>query len=897
MMKKLLRIIFAGVLSVFLLFALFTYFPTSSEVKALPGSFEKSKIAEGFNTPTDFAFSPDGRIYVLEKGGAIKLLKNGQTLNYATLPVNSDGERGLLGIALDPNFASNKYIYIYYVRNDPLEIRVSRFIENGDSLNLASETVLLKSSQPLNLNHHSGTVRFGPDGKLWITIGNNSISSNSQDLSNIHGKVLRINKDGTIPSDNPFASSGNIKKEIYSYGLRNPFRFNFLQDGRVIVGDVGEGSWEEINVLVKGGNFGHPHQEGICSNCPYINPIYAYPHNNQSASVTGGTVYTGSAFPSEYKGNYFFADYSLGFIKRLILDSGGNLIEEKSFDDTAGTVVELLQGGDGNLYFLTIFPGELYKVRFTSDNIAPTAKISANKTSGALPLSINFSSNGSSDPENKPLNYKWNFGDGTTSTEANPTKVYSNSGKFSAKLIVNDGSKDSEPVTLEIHAGNNAPQINFISPASDLKYNAGQSISYSATASDPEDGSLATSAFSWEVIFHHGTHIHPFLGPINGIKSGNFVIPDTGEPASNTWYEVKLTVTDSVGLKTIVSRNILPNKIKITLASDPLGMNLTVDGIPSVAPVTFEGVVGFKRNLDATSPQSKDGIGYDFLNWSDGGAKSHQIVTPQNDITYTAKFASKGSGTGNLRFRVREYKEQVWTGKYLNNIEVRLTDTTGLTVFQTKTSSNINGQDGWVYFDKLTTGTYGIMAYKEGYEGLWKQGDCATRSGTFTNATISNSNTKGLLAAWDNIAPVNTGQTTVCQDLGVNEATKGNLYFRILNIKGSDGNYLAEGFLNDVTVKLTDTTGQNVKGIFKSQTAPNGEEGWVFMKDVQAGTYGIMAYKSGYQGVVKMVNCIVQQNTSSIQNSNTEGLIAAWNNNAQIAAGKTIVCHDLGLRT
>ncbi len=415
-------------------------------------NYVKTKIASGFNVPTDFVFTPDGRTFVAEKGGPVKVIKNGAVLTQPLINLNVDntGEKGVLGIVLDPDYANNKYVYIYYVNANPLEIRVSRFTENNDQVVTGSELVLLKSTQVLNSNHHAGTLRFGGDGKLWITVGNNSISSNAQDLSNIHGKILRINRDGSIPSDNPFGTA------IWAYGLRNPFRFSFLPDGRPIIGDVGEAAWEEINIGTKGGNYGHPGQEGICASCPYVNPVFAYPHNNSSASVTGGFV-AGT--------DYYFGDYALGFIKRLKFDSQySSVVEEDMVDAQAGSVVEMLPGANNSFYFLTIFPGDLYKMTPTSEGQPPMAKLSASPVSGNAPLTVNFSSEGSSDPAGKPLTYKWDFGDGATSTEKNPVYTYNNVGKFTARLKVNNGIFDSIEETVDIHAGNFAPEVTINSP-------------------------------------------------------------------------------------------------------------------------------------------------------------------------------------------------------------------------------------------------------------------------------------------------------------------------------------------------------------------------------------------------------------------------------------------------
>ncbi len=898
-MKKILESLIKLLPAALLVLLFSTFLPNNSPVFALPPNFTKTTVAGGFNNPTDFAFIPDGRILVTEQFGNVKVIKNGSILPNAflSLSVDGEGERGLLGVVVDPQFSSNKFVYISYVNKNPLELRVSRFTTNGDTADPSSEKILLKSTKPLNLIHQSGGLRFGPDGKLWISIGNNDTRANSQDLSNIHGKLLRINKDGTIPQDNPFAGQSGKEGAIWAYGLRNPFRFNFLLDGQIILGDVGDFSWEELNIIIKGGNYGYPFFEGSCGSCQYINPVHAYPHNGQSAAVVSGFQYSGDKFPPDLPGSYFFGDFAMGFIKSMEIHEDGVLDHEEMFDEAAGTVVQMAQGTDGSLYFLTIYPGALLKINFASGNLPPVAKISANPTSGNIPLSVQFSSEGSNDPENSQLSYSWDFGDGSTSKEANPSHKYTSKGKFTAKLTVSDGHLNSETVSLEIFAGNNAPQINFFEPQNQAKYNAGQTINYSANATDPEDGTLPTSAFSWKIFFHHGTHIHPFLGPIDNVKSGSFKIPDTGEESADTWYEIELTVTDSQGLKTVDSREIFPNKVTLTFNTDPQGLGLTIDGLPVTAPHSQEAVVGFKFTLDAPS-QTKADENFEFDSWSDDRTKTHQITTPQATTTYTAKFKSTGLGTGNLRFRVAEFgSNQNWLNKYINDVIVKLTDTSGNTVFVSKsTTKRSDGEDGWVEFNGLSPGTYGVLAYKSGSVGVWKKLNCQNPQGSFDNATIQNSNTEGFKAAWNNNITVVSNQTTWCTDLGLASKTTGNLRVRILNVTTNGSSYTVNGFINGATVKLTDITGNTVSKTLTSGKAFGNEDGWALFENTPEGTFGLIAHKAGFKGFLKKTSCSIEDTTNAtIKNQNTDELTAAWNNNVAVQGGKTTYCFDLGL--
>lgn len=618
----------------------------------LPTNFVKTPIAENFNEPSDFAFAPDGRIFVAEIGGVVKVIKNGTVLAqpFVIVPALFTGDRGLLGITLDPNFSSNRYVYLFYTHANPDEIRVVRYTESNDQAVPGSAVILLKSNQPLNGLHMGGPMVFGSDGKMYVGVGDNSIGANAQDLSNIHGKILRMNPDGSAPSDNPFYNQSGKNPLIWAYGFRNPFRMSFSKGGKLFVGDVGGSTHEEINVAVKGGNFGWPNAEGTCTNCSYVNPIYSYPTGN-GAAVVAGFVNSGNNFPSEYGGSFFFGDYVRGFIKRLTFPSG-QPPQEVTFDDSAGTVVSMKQGPNGALYYLTIYPGGLFKVEYNTGNKPPTGKIAASPTQGKSPLTVQFSSSGSSDPDGDNLKYKWNFGDGGSSTSSNPTHTYQNRGIYTASLIVNDGKLDSPQVSVQILVDEEPPNPVINSPATGTKYNAGDTINFSGDATDKEDGVLPASAFSWKVDFHHGDHTHPFVGPINGVKSGQFTIPDRGEPAANTFYRIILTVRDSKNLATTTTRDINPNKVNLTLTSNTPGLGVRVNSQLEMTPYTFESVVGFKHDIDADSPQNFSGGTYTFTSWSDGGAKFHTITTPNTAASYTANFTKSSSNTNVSKYTV-----------------------------------------------------------------------------------------------------------------------------------------------------------------------------------------------------------------------------------------------------
>ena len=360
-MKKILKAVLSCSLIIFFVFVIFQF-----AFAAPPANFQTTQIiGSGLNEPSGFEFAPDGRIFILERAGKIKIYKNGQLLPtpFADLHSVASGDRGLIGIAFDPDFSANHYVYFYYTSAEDLLNRIVRFDASGD-VGTNGPFILYQTTSPsLNL-HVGGTLAFGPDGKLYFAVGDNGYPPNAQDLANPHGKILRINKDGTIPPDNPFVGQGGKLGEIWAYGFRNPWRFQFDKaNGRIFGGDVGEETVEEVNRIEKGKNYGWPQSEGPCGSCPYVNPIYSYPHNGESRAVSGGPIYRGSMFPAEYQGAYFFGDYAGGFIKRLALDAAGNSTGVSDFDLSAGSVVDMKVAGDGSMYYL-VYSGTLFRISY-----------------------------------------------------------------------------------------------------------------------------------------------------------------------------------------------------------------------------------------------------------------------------------------------------------------------------------------------------------------------------------------------------------------------------------------------------------------------------------------------------------------------------------------------------
>jgi len=318
------------------------------------------------------AFAPDGRLFICQQDGRLRIIKQGLLLStpFLTVGVDSQGERGLLGVAFDPNFSSNAFVYIYYTtQTQPIHNRVSRFTALGDAAVAGSEVVLLDlDTLSAATNHNGGAIHFGKDGKLYVGVGENANSANSQSLDTVLGKILRLNSDGTFPTDNPFFTQTSGKnRAIWALGLRNPFTFNFQPGtGRLFINDVGQVTWEEVNDGVAAANYGWPACEGDCvsPSSQFSNPVYTYSHaSTGGCAITGGTFYNPAVgnFPDAYTGKYLFADLCGGFIR--LLDP--NSLSVSTFATGLQSPVDLQIGPDGALYYLQIGNGgQVWRVSF-----------------------------------------------------------------------------------------------------------------------------------------------------------------------------------------------------------------------------------------------------------------------------------------------------------------------------------------------------------------------------------------------------------------------------------------------------------------------------------------------------------------------------------------------------
>ncbi len=368
-------------------------------------------------------------------------------------------------------------------------------------------------------------------------------------------------------------------------------------------------------------------------------------------------MYRGSQFPAEYNGSFFFGDYVQNTIKRLVLDPSGNLLGVMNFlpadgtpdGPTVGDVAKFVVGPDGALYYVDVdFNNQhtpnasgIHRIRWTAANQPPVAVASGSPLTGAAPLTVNFSSAGSFDPEGAPITYSWTFGDGGTSTLANPSHAYASAGPYTARVTVSDGASGTLSNGVSVTVGT-PPVATILTPTDGALFDGGDVISYSGDGTDAQDGVLPASGFSWTILFHHDSHVHPGGGPFGNTKTGTLTIPTSGHDFSGaTSYEIILTVTDSTGLSSSQSVFVYPDKVNLALGTSPAGLGLDVDGIRRATPLSLDTVINFQHQLGAPT-QSVSGTSYAFSSWSDGGAATHSVTVQPAGGSYLATFASVG---------------------------------------------------------------------------------------------------------------------------------------------------------------------------------------------------------------------------------------------------------------
>jgi glucose/arabinose dehydrogenase len=636
----------------------------------LPPGFTEELVASGLIAPTAMMLSPDGRIFVAEQPGTVRIVRDGQVLPEPFYDVdyvaNVAGETGLLGITLDPAFDENGYVYLYATVIPDGEAlpfnRILRVTADGDRAVPGSEVILV-DLDPIDgyLSHNGGAMHFGPDGKLYVSTGDIVLYYPSQQLTNRHGKILRYNPDGTIPDDNPTTFAGisgtteGPNRAIWAVGLRNPFTFAIHPTtGQMFINDVGQNKWEEINEGGPGLNYGWPRTEGDFDPAEFphfTRPIYAYgtgiesPWTADRFAITGAVFYAPAeaTFPEQYHNAYFFGDFVQGWIDWL--DPATGTVSRFASDLTGAGQVDLDVTPDGDLLYLSrgnLFgtgEGTIYRIRYSEAPAIVSHPTSVQVQPG---MDVTFTA-AASGPR---LSYQWQR-DGVDIPGANeptltlPEVTLADNGATFRLVVTNDlGSVTTHKATLAV-VPDRPPTATILSPTIGATFIAGQTLQFEGTATDEEDGELPASAFTWRVDYFTGAApARPLLFPLSGIRSGSVVIPASSPYTSpDVYYRVSLTVRDSAGNTTTTFRDIHPVTADVTLTTNLPGTTVFIDGQPQSAPYVFTGVAGLERQLEAMTEVTVDGQTWTFVGWQDGVTTPRRTIsTPAVTTTFTALY-------------------------------------------------------------------------------------------------------------------------------------------------------------------------------------------------------------------------------------------------------------------
>jgi glucose/arabinose dehydrogenase len=619
-------------------------------------------MADDLEFVSALSYAPDGRIFAAEKDGDLRVVENGRLLPEPALSLEVDtvAERGLLGVAFDPQFETNQFIYLFYSSKDTgdgVASVISRFTINGNRIDPTTERVLLRIPTPA-VAHVAGMIQFGPDGRLYITVGDNGFQEDSQKLNSFYGKLLRINPNGSIPTDNPFYNTAEGPyRAIWALGFRNPFTFNFQPGtGRLFVNDVGQNAWEEINDVVPGGNYGWPRKEGPdgVDDPAFIDPVFYYGHpptqedtiEGLGIAIVNGAFYNPkvASFPSEFVGKYIYADMNAGWIRVFDPATGQSAPFAQGIGTRQNTsaITGMLVDPDGNIIFSLHsrgLPHTIHKVIYVPPATPPviTAQPRNQTTDLGQPATFEVAATGTD-----PIRYQWqrdgqDIPGATGPTYTLPNPGAADDGAAFRVVVANElGAVTSSVATLRVLA-NTAPTAVITAPASTDTFGLGRSYTLRGIGTDPEQGTLPPSAYKWEVFFVTGSVDRPYHTQTGGTE-GTFVLPNTS-PYDEIDVQLRfvLTVTDDRGSRSSTSVTLSPEVARITIDTNIPGLAATTLGGQPFAGST-DGVVGFVRAVGALPAVTLDGARYRFVGWSDGGERLHDVDTPPEGFTIRATY-------------------------------------------------------------------------------------------------------------------------------------------------------------------------------------------------------------------------------------------------------------------
>ena len=662
---------------------------------ALPDGFAEITVAKRLADPTALAYAPDGRMFVAEKSGRLRVVRADGVL--ASTPVidisdhvASAGDRGLLGIAVDAAFATNRFVYLLYTYDEdpahPAAEKTSRLtrIEVGPANTVADpETVLLGTTGPAPCpapantidcipsssdSHSIGTVRADPDGTLWVGSGDGAqynfmdpAALRTFDEQSLSGKILHVDRDGNGLLGHHFCPTvddlGLVCTKLYAKGFRNPFRFQLRPGSTPVVGDVGWDTSEELDFVEPGRSYGWPCYEGPNHTAHYEElpqckeqyasdppsqtpPAYHYERPfGVGGAIVAGPQYTGTRYDPAWRNAWFFGDYAQGWIKAYDLVDG-KPENARTFAGAGFTGVDLETTPEGDLVYVNFGDGSANSGsvrRIVFGNAPPPAVAHATPASGASPLSVQLSADVSTDPDGDAVTYAWDFdGDGSTdSTSRTATHVYTTSGVYSARLTVQDARGLESTDTVAIAVDEAPPAASLDAPADGALFRHGTPVPLRGSAHDAVDGDLTGGALRWRIVLHHGHHIHLVADGLLGAEQS---FTPAGDHDADSYYEIEFTATDSEGqqdTKTVVIR---PETIALTLASSPPGATLSYSAREYLAPARLTSAIGYRTSVSAPATVTAGGASYEFDSWSDGGARSHQFVIPAENTTLTARY-------------------------------------------------------------------------------------------------------------------------------------------------------------------------------------------------------------------------------------------------------------------
>ena len=333
----------------------------AGEIENAPGGdtqFRVETVVGGLQVPWSIVFAPDGRMIFTERVGRVRVFENGRLRDapLATIEdVRAASESGLMSLALHPQFAANHFLYLSYAYAGQAEqlVRVVRYRETGSAL---VDRKVIVENIPAAPNHAGCRLRFGPDGKLYITTGDATERELGQRLDTLAGKILRLNDDGSVPSDNPFVAQKNVRPEIWSYGHRNPQGIDWQPGTNLLFetehgpsGFDGPGGGDEVNIVERGKNYGWPVVHHRDSRSGMESPLLEY---TPAVAPASGMFYRGAAFP-QFRNNFFFGCLRGQTIIRVVLDGRRVLSQERLLDGKFGRIRDVAEGPDGAIYFST----------------------------------------------------------------------------------------------------------------------------------------------------------------------------------------------------------------------------------------------------------------------------------------------------------------------------------------------------------------------------------------------------------------------------------------------------------------------------------------------------------------------------------------------------------------